>query len=250
VKAARKKKRRQLDAEGRTLRAFGRELDRKDGTWNVRPTKAVTVSEAQLLALGGSPRYETTPEKGKPLPPIVAIVFGRENDARMIFKPVGGGQWNVALEGIPSLEELRRLLSQAGRGLWDHAQQRPALAFRAVQALLSCERQFKGVPWGALPHFAVATMLDAIETTLEVLRQKQGRKLQIAFNLLTDNQWPQKLERLRTCATHLASELQRPPSKGELMKRFDPGERLEPSTFSRLLKDAGLAWLRREREAA
>jgi hypothetical protein len=219
----------------------------------VQPSRLPVVTQEKLIALGGSPRYDKSHEKGKPPPPpVAAIVFGRDNEARMIFKPVGGGRWKVDFEGMPSLKDIKRELSKAGRSLWDPVEQRPGLAFRAVQALLSCQRQIKGVPWDELPHFAVATMLDAIETTLEVLRQNQTGKLQLAFKLLRDSkQWPQALDSLGDHAWLLANELQRPPSKKELKDRFDPPTPkhidglINKSEFSKLLKHAGLAWLNR-----
>ena len=224
-----------------------KEFDAKYGRTEAPRARLPVVTEEKLIALGGSPRYEKTLEKGKPPPPVTAIVFGGENEARMIFKPAAGGRWNVDLEGTRSLEDMRRELNKAGRRLWDSVEQKPALACRAVLGLLSCRRQFKGVPWDEQPHFAAATMLDAIETTLDVLQQNQAGKLQLAFKLLSDNaQWPRTLDILRDDAWDLANELQRPPSKKELMNRFDPSGKLEQSEFSKLLKHAGLAWLRRD----
>ena len=247
AEAANKKELLQLEAEA--LRAT-KEFDAKySRTERPRPRLPVVTKE-QLIALGGSPYYEKTPEKGKPLPPLAAIVFGWENEARMIFKPIGGGKWKVDFEGTPTLEDIRRELSKSGRGLWDPVEQKPGIAFQAVESLLSCY-QFRGLPSDERQR---ATVHFTILTTLEALRQKQGRKLQIAFNLLTDNQWPQTLDSLGDHAWLLANELQRPPSKRELKDRFDAPTathdhgKIHPSEFSKLLKHAGLAWLNRGRK--
>jgi hypothetical protein len=236
VKGAKKKQHRQLDAEGRKLLALAREFDRKDGNWNVR-SKAEVVSEAELLALGGV--KQVVWRKGSLQP---QIIFGGESDAQLIFMPCNGA-WKVSLEGKPSLEEQRRELSKAGRGLWDAKEQKPGVAFQAVEALLSCWQNFRGLPADdqqkAETHFAISR-------TLEALEQKQGRKLQLAFNLLTDDQWPRLIEKLIDRCLWLAVRLQRPPSKGELNSLFDPDGVIHHSEFAKLLKHAGLAWLRRQ----
>ena len=213
------------------------------------------VTKEQLIALGGSPRYEKTPETGKPAPSVAAIVFGRENETRLIFTP-DNGAWLVNMEGNKSLEELRRELCKNGRNLWDFGEQSPDgaeprppgphIAFKAVEALLDYAEQLKGLP---PTEHQKPDALFAILATLQALKQHQGRKLQIAFDLLTDDKRPRLLEKLRDNTWMLSNELQRPPSKKELKNRFDPSGKLEQSEYSKLLKHAGLAWLRRDRKA-
>ena len=88
---------------------------------------------------------------------------------------------------------------------------------------------------------------DAISLTIEALSQELGGKMQMAFELLHSDQWPQDIDKLQEHAMTLAAELQRPPTKAELRKRYNPSGRLRESEFSELLKHAGLAWLRRQR---
>ena len=65
--------------------------------------------------------------------------------------------------------------------------------------------------------------------------------MQIAFDLL--RKWPQGIEKLKWDAVALAGKLQRPPTKAELRKSYDPDEKMDPAQFSRLLNPAGLSWL-------
>ena len=69
--------------------------------------KAVVVSEAELLKLGGQ-RVKVQSR----------IIFGAAGETRLIFKPEGGA-WRVALEGMQTREEQRRELTKSRRGLWD-----------------------------------------------------------------------------------------------------------------------------------
>ena len=84
---------------------------------------------------------------------------------------------------------------------------------------------------------------DAISLTIEALSQGLGRKMQMAFELLKSDQWPQDIDKLQEHAMALATELQRPPTKAELRKRHDSSGTLRESEFSPLLKHAGLSWL-------
>jgi hypothetical protein len=214
------------------------------------------VSEAELIALGGVKKLVQIWIKGVPQN-ITQIVFGaperekaptmpgvQPRETQLVFTP-NEGAWKVALTGKPSLEEMRRELSKAGRGLWNAAQQKPDVAFQAVEGLLNCWNWFKGLPSDeqqqAHAQFAISATLQALERD----RQSKGRKLQLAFALLTDDQWPGEIDKLLGNAVMLACELQRPPSKKELKNRFDPCGNMHAWRFTELLKHAGLAWLKR-----
>ena len=70
--------------------------------------------------------------------------------------------------------------------------------------------------------------------------------MQFAFNLLQDDsQWPQDIIRLQELAVMLAAKLQRPPTKAEFRKRYNPSDTLKEKDFSLLLKRAGLSWLKK-----
>jgi hypothetical protein len=86
---------------------------------------------------------------------------------------------------------------------------------------------------------------DAISLTVERLAQGLGEKLQMAFKLLQSDRWPQDIDKLQEQAIRLAINLQRPPTKAELRKRYDPRDTLYESDFAVLLKHAGLSWLKR-----
>ena len=63
----------------------------------------------------------------------------------------------------------------------------------------------------------VLAQQDAIALTVEALSKGLGKKMQIAFELLRDDdQWPQDIQKLQEHARLLAAELQWPPSKKEL----------------------------------
>jgi hypothetical protein len=179
----------------------------------------------------------------------------------------------VALDAKPALEEeLKRELNKSGRGLWnvpepeqkpavgeDKQKERPDIAVQAVDALLTCSRDWQD--FTALPkseqekadlyrvminaHLAILTTLQALERD----KKNESRKLQLAFELLTGQGTPSQIVKLCDHALTLASELQRPPSKKELKDRFDstlpPQYPVHPSEFSKLLKVAGLSWLKR-----
>jgi hypothetical protein len=237
MKGAKKKHHRRLDVEGRKLLASAREFDRKHGNRKVRQSKAEVVSEAELLALGGV--KQVVWRKGSLQH---QIIFGGEGDAQLIFMPCNGA-WNVSMEGKPSLEELRRELCQAGRGLWNPDEQKPGVAFQAAEALLSCWQNFRGLPTDdqqrAEMHFAIAR-------TLEALEKRQGKKLEMALTLLSDERSerlrPHLIDKLQETSRVLAAELQRPPYKAELRDRSVPWA--DRPQFARLLRDAGLTWLR------
>ena len=82
---------------------------------------------------------------------------------------------------------------------------------------------------------------DAIHLVVEALSKEFGRKLQKAFDLLKRDQWARDIPKLWACALDLANELQRPPTKGELRKRYKPT--LKEKDFTPLLEHAGLSWL-------
>ena len=74
---------------------------------------------------------------------------------------------------------------------------------------------------------------DAIGLVVEALSTKGlAVKMQKAFYLLrADSQWLPEVTKLRFLARDLANELQRPPTKAELRKRYDPGSRIDPSSL-------------------
>ena len=112
----------------------------------------------------------------------------------------------------------------------------------ANEQLAEAEEQFSRVSHQrAMAH-------DAISLTTEALSQELGGKVQLAFELLQSDQWPQDIDKLQEHAMALATELQRPPTKAELRKRHDPSGTLRASEFSPLLKRAGLSWLKRGSE--
>lgn len=217
--------------------ASGKEFCRQHANWKRPRSKAVVVSEAELLALGGvkKPVWYKDGYQSR-------IIFGGEGEARLTFIP-DNGAWKVALERKPSLEEIRRELCKAGRGLWNNVDQKLDIAFSAVEALLSCWENFRGLPSDehqrSQVYFAISATLQALERD----RNSKGRKLQLAFALLTDHQWPRQIEKLLDHARDLAVEFQRPPYKLELRKNFDPQQRIQTSNFATLLRNAWLGWL-------
>jgi hypothetical protein len=94
-------------------------------------------------------------------------------------------------------------------------------------------------------RYQLVTAHDAIFLATEALFKGDWKKIEKAFDLLQRDQWPEDIKRLRVHAVDLAGDLQRPPTKIELRKRYDPKERMDPSQFAKLLKRAGLSWLRR-----
>jgi hypothetical protein len=234
--------------ELRRLERLAKELDLQTSRKPYDPSpRAVHVSEEELLKLGGVKMGAT-------------VVFGRPHkgddsgETQLTFTPGkdkwNKGQWKVRLAGKPSVEDLRRELAKAGRGLWNKTEDKPTLAFDAVNSLLECAKQFEGYPENEQQRCATQ---DAIKKTLESFKRGQWRKLRIAFELLTDNQPVRMIDKLQQQAWLLASMLQRPPSKGELKARFDPPAshrphgKIHPSEWGKLLKHAGLGWLRRRR---
>ena len=77
----------------------------------------------------------------------------------------------------------------------------------------------------------------------QIVRFWPKGKLQIAFDLWWDEQWPEDVTNLQKHAWYLAGKLQRPPTKKELRERYAPGTDPADAQFSRLLKAAGLSWL-------
>ena len=243
MKGAEKKQRLRLDAEERKLAV--KEFYHEHANWLRPRSKAVVVSEPELIALGGRKDVILLGESRRQ----TRIIFGGEGETRLIFTPYRGA-WMVALEGTPSREDQRRELAKSGRGLWNHDKKGPVIAFRAVDALLSCFESFKGLPSNKQQadevQFAIIATLEALERDTKTKGHKhRGHKLQLAFELLDDPQWPNQIGELRDHALDLAVDLQRPPSKKELKDQFDPPERVGPSEFSTLLKAAGLSWLKR-----
>ena len=125
----------------------------------------------------------------------------------------------------------------------------PVIAFQAVEALLSCFELFKGLPSNEQQAKTRFSLQLLRHWRLWSETPKTRAKLQVAFRLLNNPQWPTQIGELRHHAVMLAVELQRPPSKKELKEKFDstlPEQYpVLPSEFSRLLKAAGLSWLKR-----
>ena len=257
------------------LQALAEELDRqakpaskaRGRTNQARAKPRREVSEEELLALGGKKAGSD-------------IIFGSEGETQLFFRPSKGSfggapRWTVSLKGNTSRHDLQRELSKANRGLWDREKDEPSVAFKAAEQLLAChveELQALRVEVRQ-PHelnerpkieavmeqlFKVIELLDTVSDRLlraqdairlagEALSKGLGKKMQKAFDLLRDDsQWPQDVTNLQIHAMVLAGELQRPPTKAELRKRYDPDRRIDPSKFAKLLKHTGLSWLRRE----
>ena len=166
-----------------------------------------------------------------------------------------------------------RELSKANRGLLDKEKGEPSAAFKAAEQLLACHVEELRAPrvevrplrehnerpkieavMEQLTHFGelletvshrLMRAQDAIRLVVEALSTKElVGKLKIAFDLLRDDsQWPQDVTNLRVHAMALAYLLQRPPTKAELRKRYDPT--LREKDFSPLLEHAGLLWLKK-----
>ena len=257
------------DEERRRLRSLAMEQDRLDGlTSNARGRrkKREEVSEETLISLGGR---KTGAE----------IVFGPESGTQLIFTPSkgrfeGAARWIVCLPPVTtSRYDTRRELSKANRGLWDGEKDEPSAAFKAAEQLLACDveklqalrvevRQLHELnerPKTETVMERLSIMGErlnrvseqvlgpqaAIGLLVEVLSKGLGGKLQIAFDLLRDDgQWQEDISKLRDHALLLAGELQRPPTKRELRKRYNPSGTLKESEFSQLLKHAGLSWLK------
>jgi hypothetical protein len=247
VKGAKKKQHLRLDAEERKLARAVKEFYREHRNWLRPRSKAVVVSEAKLLAVGGVKKmvWHKNGLQSR-------ITFGGEGETRLTFTPYSGA-WKIELEGKPSLEELKRELCRSGCGLWDNDNQKPDIAFQAVDALLCCSRDWqefialsKSEQQKADVYFAMVNVHLAISATLQALKRDaktKARRLQLAFKLLTDNQWQSQIGKLRHHLVMLTVELQRPPYKSELRKDFDPQQRIQTSNFATLLRNAGLGWL-------
>jgi hypothetical protein len=259
AKAAQRKEDREAVAQ---LRAFTKNFCREHAN-RLRPRKkAARRTEAELLKLFGGKKDVILLDESRRQ---TRIIFGGVGETRLIFTPDGAGwkiQLDVDVDPELSPEELKSELAKSGRGLWDNDKQKPVIAFQAVNALLTCWRDWQD--FTALPeseqekadfYRAMVNVHLAILTTLEALKRddkNESRKLQVAFALLNDPQWPTQIGELRYHARNLAVELQRPPYKKELKDRFEQplpphhsGRIVRPSEFSSRLKAAGLSWLKR-----
>jgi len=239
------------DKEGAQLEAEvlqkSKEFDAKYGSSNrSRATTATFVSIERLLSLGGVKEVFVDPKDFRKV--CFRIIFGGKGETRLIFTPYNGACM-VAMERNKSLEELRRVLNKAGRNLWDVIRSRPDIAFTAVEELLECFEQFKALPpdeqWKVDARLAIMATLNALEQDTKA----KTRKLQVAFKLRTGAKWLQPIDQLHEHTFSLSVALQRPPSKKELKEKFDQhweGFKIQSADFAKLLKRAGLAWLRRE----
>jgi hypothetical protein len=215
--------------------------------WPRPRKKAVVRSEAELQKLGGKKEVILLDENRRQ----TRIIFGVVGDTRFIFTPWPGA-WMVALEPTEpkeTLEELKRELKKHGRNLWDDARQEPDIAYQAAERLLYCFDWFKGLPSN---EGQAAQVQIAIVATVQALKRDaktRAPRLQVAFDLVTDPQWSGHIGKLLDHALMLACELQRPPTKKELKDQFDstlPQQHpVHSSEFSKLLKMAGLSWLKR-----
>ena len=167
MKGAQKKQHlRSSDLEERKLAV--KEFYRKHA--NSLRKKAVIRSEDELRKLGGKKEVILIDENRRQ----TRFIFGKVRDTRLIHTPEDG-LWR--LEGRPSLEEQRCELAKSGRGLWDNDKQEPIIAFRAVDALLSCFESFKGLPSNKQQadevQFAIIATLEALERDDKLAARKQ-----------------------------------------------------------------------------
>lgn len=202
---------------------------------------APAPTQADLVKLGGRPDGET-------------VIFGGEGHTTLVFKPSRIPQshgWTVELTGRTSREERKRVLSASGRGLWDRQADAPDSACEAAAGLIDCVRDFSAKVSSKERALAARHCLLALH---EALRAGKGKKLQIAFDLLSSEAaWAgtDKVDALQEQCLLLATEKQRPPSKKELKDRFErKGNLIDKSSFAELLRHAGLGWLRQEGRAA
>src|SRR5262245_39595456 len=176
--------------------------------------------------------------------------------------------------------DTKRELNKGTLELWDKEKGKPSLGFEAVEQLLACHGKIVSnqletlealhvevtplrelserpetepvmeelVKMSERPNSISERLLEAqgaIHLIFEALSQGLGGKLQKAFDRLQGDQWPRDVTNLRFLAMALATELQRPRRKAERKKRYDPDGRIDPSTFAKLLRHAGLSWLPR-----
>ena len=209
-------------------------LDRELGMR--KPSKPLPeVPEAKLLAMGGK-KWQ-----GK-------IIFGPMVNVEGMRLPVGTNLtftaykngWKVGLVGKPSREEFRRELAKSNRGLWDESNETPAIAFKAIEDLLYCVQAFSAMP---LSEDQANAMQCAVLATLKALTAGDGRKLQVAFDILTGEPLESNVATLQEQCLVLSVEYQRPPTKAELKALHDPNVRIQPAQFAVLLAHAGLSWL-------
>lgn len=232
--------------------------------WPGPRKKATARSEAELRKLGGVPEMVERKDG-----PQERFIFGPLGETRFIYTPYRGG-WMVALDAKPALEEdLKRVLNQAGRNLWnvpepEHqpdiaaTEQKPAvaedkqregmdIAVQAVDALLYWSQNWQDFSEQKnamiYAQLAILTTLQALERDLK----NKSHKLRLAFEMRTGVGTPSKNDKLYGHAVALAVELQRPPTKKELKDRFDSKLQhpFDPSEFSKRLKETGLSWLKR-----
>ena len=174
------------------------------------------------------------------------IVFGGIDETQFTFTPgARGNSWKVAISSVLVQDDLKNQLRQSGRGLWDLESQTPGVAFKAVEALLSCWENFRGLPSNedecAQVHLGISWLLEALRLDCET---QNGRKLQIAFELIRSDQWGNAIENIKQSCWMMAYDLQRPPFKLELKNHYDSKSQMDGADFSKLLKAAGLRWLR------
>jgi hypothetical protein len=231
------------------LRAFAKEFCLEHANRPRPRKKAASVSEAELRKLGGVKEMVRRKDGLQS-----RIIFGGVGETRLIFT-LWHGAWTVELDAKPALkEELKRELNKTRRNLWNADKEELDIAVQAVDALLSWSQDwqdFIALSKSEQERAMIYAQL-AILTTLQALKRdvkNKSRKLQLAFELLTGQGAQSQIVKLRDHAVSLAAELQRPPSKKELKDRFDstlpPHHPVRPSEFSKLLKAAGLSWLKR-----
>ena len=232
------------------LRALAEKQDKQDGPWK-KEEELPEVSLEELLALDGKKTGNQIvfgPE-GK-----TQLIF-RPSKGMVGRAPA---RWTISLKSKTSAYDTQRELSRANRGLWDKGegkdkeQGQPAVAFKAARQLLACHAEMEAkqetassvseATEGALyayPKPELETLTeelaktedqlneernhrmtaqDAINLVIEALSQGRGGKVQMAFDLLQRDQWPQDIKDLQQLAMRLAARLQRPPTKAELQE--------------------------------
>jgi hypothetical protein len=212
------------------------------------PRPQAPRTEAQLVALGGKR------DGGR-------IVFGGEQETRLEFqqerRPTfkkAGAVWKVTLRAVGVNSGLRDELNKAGRSLWNAGKDEPDIAYQAVEELLKVWASCRGVATNEQERGQIQFAIRATLTALRRDRNGSGRKLQLAYQLITRSAREARtvalhdlmlVDELQRHALELAAACERPPNKAELRESFGKLKKAEvdPAAFSKWLKIAGLRWL-------
>jgi hypothetical protein len=178
------------------------------------------------------------------------------NEARvteLVFHPnFDTGKMDASYEGFGALNDLlRKECSRSGRGLWHANPGGPPASGRAIE-VEQIRRADAIIRRGAEPVETAQALfslrelsrrpraLKKAENVISSMKQIQADLPESAKAIYQDAS-PDAVRVLDACLL-LASELQRPPAKGELRKELDwPEDRLKE--FGSLLREVGLAWL-------